>query len=80
MTSVTRGWMAVGSCDQSGSCVRTAAIASLTVSPPNGRFPVSISQHHDAKRPDVGALVDVLPARLLGAHVCGGAENDSGLR
>ena len=30
---------------------------------------------HDAERPDVGALVDGLAARLLGRHVGGGAED-----
>ena len=30
---------------------------------------------HAAKRPDVGPLVDRLPARLLGTHIGGGARN-----
>ena len=33
-----------------------------------------------AERPDVGALVDRLTFRLLGAHVAGGPENDADLR
>ncbi len=36
-------------------------------------------QHH-AERPDVGALIDNLPARLLRAHVCRRAEDHSHLR
>ena len=34
-------------------------------------------EQHAAKRPDVGALVDRLAARLLRTHVGGGAENDA---
>ena len=43
----------------------------------------SARQHlveHDAERPDVGALVDRLAARLLGRHVGGRAENHAHLR
>ena len=36
-------------------------------------------EQDDAEGPDVGALVDRLPARLLGAHVGRRAENDAGL-
>ena len=32
-------------------------------------------EQHAAERPDVGALVDRLAARLLGTHVGGGAED-----
>ena len=35
---------------------------------------------HAAERPDVGALVDGLAARLLGAHVGGGAEDHARVR
>ena len=37
-------------------------------------------EEHAAERPDVGALVHGLPARLLRAHVRGGAENHPGSR
>ena len=37
-------------------------------------------EQHAAEGPDVGALVDGLAARLLGAHVGGGAENDADAR
>ena len=35
---------------------------------------------HAAERPDVGAAIHRLPARLLRRHVGGGAEDDAGLR
>ena len=34
----------------------------------------------DAEGPDVGALVDELATRLLGRHVCRGAEDQARLR
>ena len=37
-------------------------------------------EQHDAEGPDVGALVGRPPARLLGAHVGRGAEDDAHLR
>ncbi len=43
---------------RSGSVLSTAASTSLTVSPVKSRWPVSISNTHDAEGPDVGALVD----------------------
>ena len=36
-------------------------------------------EQHASERPDVGALVHRLPARLFGTHVRGGAENHAGL-
>ena len=45
------------------------------VSPANGRAAGQHLVQHAAERPDVGALVDRLAARLLGAHVGRGAEN-----
>ena len=50
------------------------------VSPENARLPVSISIEHAAERPDIGALVDRLAARLLGAHVRAGAEDHAVVR
>jgi len=35
---------------------------------------------HAAERPDVGALVEDMPAHLLGAHVGGGPQQDPRLR
>ena len=66
-----------GSADQSGSRSRTAAIVSETVSPCERRAAGQHLVEHAAERPDVGPLVDGLPARLLGAHVGGGAEDDA---
>ena len=43
----------------------------------NAALPGQHLVQHAAERPDVGALVDRLPARLLRAHVRGGAENDA---
>ncbi len=37
-------------------------------------------EQHDAERPDVGALIGRLTARLLGTHVAGRAEDDALLR
>jgi hypothetical protein len=37
-------------------------------------------EQHDAERPDVGALVDRLSARLLGRHVSRAAQDDPGGR
>ena len=64
---------------QSGSARRTAASVSLTVSPAKRRFPGEHLPEDDAEGPDVGALVDRLAARLLGAHVGRGAEDHPGL-
>ena len=49
-------------------------------SPANAGAPGQHLVEHAAERPDVGALVDGLPARLLGAHVRRRAENDARLR
>ena len=45
-----------------------------------GLAPGEAFVEHAAERPDVGALVDRAAARLLGAHVRRGAENDAGAR
>ena len=64
-----------GSPAQSGSCSRMAASVSVMVSSREG---CAARQHlvkDTAERPDVGALVDGLSARLLRAHVGRGAED-----
>ena len=66
-----------GSADQSGSRSRIFAIVSETVSPGNGDAPGQHLVEHAAERPDVGALVDRLATRLLGAHVGGGADDSA---
>ena len=60
---------------QSGSRSSTRASVSETSSPAKGRVAREHLVQHAAERPDVGALVDRLPARLLRAHVRGRAEN-----
>ena len=64
-----------GSAVQSGSRSRIAASVSDTVSPAKRGSPREHLVEHAAERPDVGALVDRLPARLLRAHVGGGPED-----
>ena len=54
-----------GSADQSGSCVSVAAMTSDSVSPSNGVAAGEHREQHAAERPDVGALVHLLTARLL---------------
>ena len=46
------------------------------VSPSNGARPGEHLVQHAAEGPDIGPLVDDLAARLLRAHVGGGAEDD----
>ena len=57
--------------------MRTAASTSLTVSPSKSRLAGEHLVQHDTEGPDVRALVDRAPARLLGRHVRGGAEDDA---
>ena len=75
--SRSRGGVDAGSALQSGSRSRMRAITSDTVSPANACRPVRHSIQHAAERPDVGAPIDRLAARLLGAHVGRGAEDDA---
>ena len=56
------------------------ASVSDTSSPSKAGWPVSISYSTHAERPDVGALVDGLPARLLRRHVGRRAEDHADLR
>ena len=58
--------VASGSAFQSGSRSRMAAIVSETVSPAKASAAGQHLVEHAAERPDVGALVDRLAARLLG--------------
>ena len=67
--------VAAGNAVQSGSRSRMAASVSVSVSPANARRPVEHLVEHAAERPDVGALVDGLAARLLGTHVRRRAED-----
>ena len=62
---------------QSGSRSRIAASVSEIVSPREGRAAREHLVEHAAERPDVGPLVDRLSARLLGAHVGRGPEDDA---
>ena len=67
-----------GSAVQSALASRIAATASDTVSPVSNDC--AAGQHlveHAAERPDVGAPIDRLAARLFGAHVAGRAENQA---
>ena len=57
--------VAGGRADQSGSRSRIFAIVSETVSPGKRDAPGQHLVEDAAERPDVGALVDRLPARLL---------------
>ena len=68
-----------GSLAQSGSRSRTRASVSETPSPVERPLPREHLVEHAAERPDVGALVHRLAARLLRAHVRGRAENHPGL-
>ena len=56
----------------------TSASVSEIVSPAKAAAGQHLEQH-DAERPDVGAPVGLLPARLLRAHVGGRAEDHAGL-
>ena len=58
-----------GKAVQSGSRSRIAAMVSETVSPANAQAAGQHLVQHAAERPDVGALVDRLAARLLRTHV-----------
>ena len=60
--------------------VSTAASVSDTVLASNGRQAHEHLVQHDAKGPDVGALIHGLAAGLLGRHVGGCAEDDAGKR
>ena len=62
----TCGGVSAGSADQSGVDFTTAAISSVTSSPSNARRAGEHLVEHGAERPDVGALVDRLSARLFG--------------
>ena len=66
--------VAAGSADQSGSRSRIFAIVSDAVSPANAA-PGQHLVEDAAKRPDISALVDALPASLLRAHIGGRAED-----
>ena len=63
-----------GQAVQSGSRSMTAASVSVVVAPPKAATAGEHLVEHAAERPDVGALVDRLTARLLGTHVGRGAE------
>ena len=47
---------------------------SIALSAMNGSRPADDLEHHRAERVDVGAVIDVLAARLLGRHVAGRAD------
>ncbi len=70
----------VGSCVQSGSRSRTFTSVSVTVGPTNAARPCEHFVQHAAERPDIGALVDCLSARLFGTHVGGGSQDDARAR
>ena len=76
----TAGGTCGGSACQSGSRVTIADSTSVTVSPVNGRLPVSISNNRQPNAQMSTRLFDVLSARLLGRHVGGGAQNHADSR
>ena len=49
------------------------------LSPLNGRCPVSISYKHDAERPNVSAVIELLALHLLGGHIRDRSRNHAGL-
>ena len=70
----------VGSRLQSGSVCRIAPIESDDGRAAEQHLPGQALPQHAAERPDVAALVDVLAARLLRAHVGRRAEDHAGHR
>ena len=76
----SRAAASAGSAAQSGSRSMTRASVSDTSSPVERPLPREHLVEHAAERPDVGALVHRLAARLLRAHVGGRAEDHPGLR
>ena len=69
-----------GSAFQCGSRSRIAAMVSDSVSPVNAARPDQHFVQDASEGPDVGAFVDGPTARLLGAHVGGGAQDHSRVR
>ena len=69
-----------GASSSRGSDFTTDASVSVRSSPSNSLLPVSISDQHDAERPDIRALVDYFAPRLLGTHVGRRSQNHACLR
>ena len=73
--SLRRRLISTGTRCSGGSSLMIAASTSVMSSACERRSPGQHFVEHAAERPDVGALVDRLAARLLGAHVGRGAKN-----
>ena len=76
----TVGGVAAGSACRSSVSRSTEAMTSEISSPLNARWPVSISNSTTPNAQMSARLSTLLPARLLGSHVRGRAENHPGLR
>ena len=76
--SRTRGGVPAGSAVQSGSRSRMRAMQVGSGLAAERRPAGEALEQHAAERPDVAAPVHRRAARLLGAHVGGGAEDDAG--
>ena len=78
---MSRGSLGWRTCGATGSCVRTRSIVARKSAPLNGDAPVSSSYRIAPQGVHVRRRADRLrPARLLGRHVAGRAENGTGVR